>query len=534
VRYGLGFASAAAGILHLTAAPAHGAHDEILAFFIASGTAQIAFGAFVLAPAPPRSMLRAAAAGNAALVAVWAASRMTGLPFVEGAGHAEPVGVKDTVTVLFELIAVATAIALLTGGDALRARIRPGDRASLPLAAATALLVIPGLLTPAHRHEDDHAHAGAGHSHTSLAAGAEHEHVGAGSDHEHEDGDGHQSPQATHGHAAGAAADHAHGGEAGHATHRAVPTGDPSNPPRPEGIRVGVRYGPFFLPPAEMGGTAHYNRILGNVPKPCTDCYVVRMKPNLVYADGSTANLDTGAMLHHAVWTRPNVPDSTCNRDSAIGSLGMRFFASGNERTEMVLPEGFGYHVGTDPWYLVAEVMNHGDRPRTVYITLDVVYRKERLRPVTPVWMDIDNCADSEYAVPSGPSNRLWTWRSTLTGRVVATAGHVHDGGIKTVLTNQTRNHEMCSSYAGYGTRPEFRGSVESMSMCVWDRIGVVREGEILGLRAYYHTPAPRDDVMGINIAYIFETDDLDGGTPAPRVPAREQAPPQGGGHDHP
>jgi hypothetical protein len=172
-----------------------------------------------------------------------------------------------------------------------------------------------------------------------------------------------------------------------------------------------------------------------------------------------------------------------------------------------------------------------------VYLTLDVLYRplSAKLRNVRPVWMDIDNCGDSQYAVPAGKSNKLWTWRSTITGRVVSTGGHVHDGGIKTVLSNESSKQQMCSSMAGYGTKPEYRNTIESMSTCVWDRIGVVRKGEQLGIRAYYDTAQPQPDVMGINIVFIYPTNDLAGGSAPPSGnEPKEQAPPHSGGHDHP
>ncbi|MGB3100255.1 MAG: hypothetical protein WBB30_13305, partial [Solirubrobacterales bacterium] len=63
-----------------------------------------------------------------------------------------------------------------------------------------------------------------------------------------------------------------------------------------------VSYGPFNTEPS--GGHGHGgggNVALGNLEKPCDDCYLVGMRPNLVHPDGSTANFDTGAMLHHVV-----------------------------------------------------------------------------------------------------------------------------------------------------------------------------------------------------------------------------------------
>jgi hypothetical protein len=259
------------------------------------------------------------------------------------------------------------------------------------------------------------------------------------------------------------------------------------------------------------------------------------MAPNMVYADGSPANLDTGTMLHHAVWFSSGGTDSTCARRSTIGPQGERFFASGNERTVMRLPSGFGYRVGSGSWSLVTEIMNHSDQPRTVYVTLDVLYRpaSDHLRKVTPVWLDVDNCGDSKYAIPAGKSSTHWSWTSTLRGRIVSTAGHVHNSGVKIVLSNDSTKQQVCKSVAGYGTKPAYEGSIESMSDCVWDRIGIVREGEKLGIRAYYDSPKAQYDVMGIMISYLYETKDLAGGTAPPRgsEPKEQEPPPPS--HDH-
>ncbi len=529
LRYGIAVASVAAGVVHLLAASAHTEHAPILAFFVGTGALQILFGIAVISPRPPSLLLRAGALANAGMIVVWMASRISGLPFIEAADHAEPVGVKDTAAVALELLVIVGALALVAKGRWLSMHLRLTERSLAPLAVATALLIVPGLAVPTHHHTDAH-HRGEkeGHSHSEVLAAA-HVHDAGAVDHPH------GSVEAVPEHTSGAHTDTADVHSPTPARPAAAQAAAP--PPAVTGIKASVRYGPFLMPPANAGGEQHYNRILTNVAKPCSNCYIVKATPNLIYADGSNANLDTGAMLHHAVWTRPSRPDYTCSRNSAIGSQGERFFASGNERTVMQLPAGFGYFVGTDSWTLIAEIMNHSNQGRAVYITLDVLYRpaSDKLRKVTPIWMDIDNCGDSQYAIPAGKSNTLWTWTSSITGRVVSTAGHVHNSGIKTVLTNETTKQLMCTSVAGYGTKPQFKGSIESMSDCVWDRIGVVRKGEKLGIRAYYDSAEAQYDVMGINIAMVYETTDLAGGSTPPDFSApREQSPPPSGGHDHP
>jgi Stress up-regulated Nod 19 len=294
-----------------------------------------------------------------------------------------------------------------------------------------------------------------------------------------------------------------------------------------------VRYGPFVLPPAGKGGDVdHANVVVPDVAKPCEDCFIVRAEPDLVYDDGSSANLDTGLMLHHAVFFNTGRPDTTCGKDTFFGRLGERFLASGNERTVKRLPDGYGYHLGRDPVTGVFHIMNHSAETKTVWFTYKVNWLPAStpgIRAVTPVWLDENNCRTSEYAVPAGPSSRHWTWTSAITGRIVATGGHVHTGGVRIVLTNQTTGERVCTSWAGYGTKPAYVGTIESMSYCSWDSLGVVKAGDTLDLESVYDAAEPVPDAMGIMVAAVYETNDLVPGRPAPPEANGAVAPPSAG-----
>jgi len=254
-------------------------------------------------------------------------------------------------------------------------------------------------------------------------------------------------------------------------------------------------------------------------------------------ADGSEANLDTGAMLHHNVLFESWHDDLTCARDSAIGFLGRRFFASGNERTGAGFPKDYGLWIDNTPWSGIFEIMNHRDVPQTVYFQLHVRYLSgsETLKRLTPVWLDVDNCEDSQYAIKAGTTEQAWDWTSSITGRVITTVGHVHDTGVAITLSNGSTGENMCRSVAGYGADPSYMGAIESMSLCSWDRLGTVRQGEKLRITARYQATEAHDDVMGIMMAYVYETKDLSGGTQAPPEMANPpmEAPPAEDDHDH-
>jgi hypothetical protein len=60
-------------------------------------------------------------------------------------------------------------------------------------------------------------------------------------------------------------------------------------------------------------------------------------------------------------------------------------------------------------------------------------------------------------------------------------------------------------------------GSIESMSYCSWDSLGIVREGDTLDLESVYDSAEAMNDAMGIMVMHVWQTDDLTSGTtPAP------------------
>src|SRR3990172_4567723 len=84
---------------------------------------------------------------------------------------------------------------------------------------------------------------------------------------------------------------------------------------------VTVRWGPLTVPggghhDANPGSTN--NLLVPGVQKPCTDCYLTGIVPNLVLSDGTTANFDSDAMLHHMVIFNPQHQDPTCEDRKSV------------------------------------------------------------------------------------------------------------------------------------------------------------------------------------------------------------------------
>jgi stress up-regulated protein Nod 19 len=267
-----------------------------------------------------------------------------------------------------------------------------------------------------------------------------------------------------------------------------------------------VRYGPFTIPAATSttDPAMIHNKLLFGVVRPCVDCHITGFKPDLVYADGTRANMDSGPMLHHMVLTSQWRPDATC-AGSWLGLAGERFFASGNERTPISFPAGYGYRVRYyDSWNLLVDLMNHSTTSKTVYVQVTFTMRPswESVARLRPVWLDIDQCGDSEYSIPAGYSDTHRDWKVNVPGKVVAMLGHVHGHGIAVEATNESKGGQsICRSVATLD--PTDVHSVLKMSTCTGDPLAVIKSGEVVRLHSEYNSSHAADDVMGIMLGYI-------------------------------
>jgi len=274
-----------------------------------------------------------------------------------------------------------------------------------------------------------------------------------------------------------------------------------------------VRYGSYTIPAATETDMGHLDNKLNLwVSKPCSNCTITSMKPNLVYADGSEANVDTGPMLHHMVLASQFQSDPTCS-GNLLGIVGRRFFAAGNERTVIEFPSGYGYKVGLlDQWNLIYDLMNMDMEPKTVYVEMTFKYQTGTGGPtaVKPVWLDIDQCGDSEYSIPAGASDTHWDWNVNVPGRIVAIGGHVHTEGhgVRIEATNQTTGQSICNSVGAYGQSADYIDMMgepwlSSMTRCIADPVATVANGQTVRIHSIYNSPEARNDVMGIMIGYI-------------------------------
>lgn len=214
--------------------------------------------------------------------------------------------------------------------------------------------------------------------------------------------------------------------------------------------RITYRIGPLEVTPGQ-------NRIafrpVSGLEKPGEDGWLTRLKPDLVEEDGSIP-LSSKVMFHHGVWLNFSRTDATSGGQE-------RFYATGEEKTITSFPKGYGYeYKASDVWVLNHMIHNLTPEAMTLYATYTVDFipadspAAESMKPVTPIWMDVDNGSlypvfdvwrdsggkdgkftfpdDADNPYPSGEAKNRWT--VDRDGVLLATAGHVHTGGLYTDL----------------------------------------------------------------------------------------------------
>ncbi|HEY1282720.1 MAG TPA: hypothetical protein VGF22_23770 [Acidimicrobiales bacterium] len=209
--------------------------------------------------------------------------------------------------------------------------------------------------------------------------------------------------------------------------------------------RLHFEYGPITIHPGQ--NNIQFSK--GAVPKPTEDGWILRMAPNLRYADGTVPPVDV-LHLHHGVWLNASRHDST------FPAYPERFMAAGEEKTITQFPPGFGYeYKASDQWiinYMLHDLTPNGGQ---VWITYDLDFlpatapAAKDIRAARPIWMDVQNGSgypvfdvikgtgtDGTYTYPDQatdpyhgkPPANVWT--VDRDGVLIATGGHLHPGGL--------------------------------------------------------------------------------------------------------
>ena len=284
--------------------------------------------------------------------------------------------------------------------------------------------------------------------------------------------------------------------------------------------RITYRIGPFDIKPGqnEIGFQAI-------AEKPQVDGWFTRIRPDLTYLDGRVPSVDV-IHLHHGVWLNLG------RRDATAPYLPERFVAAGEEKTVVQFPKGYGYPIkASDPLLLNHMIHNLTPVPTRLYMTYQVDFvpkgspAARGLRAVRPIWMDVKNGMtypvfnvrkgsgkngrytfpkDSPRAAKAQPKRH--EWRVDRPGVLVATAGHLHPGGLYTDL--KVRRHgKTAPLFRSVAKYFEPAGAVSwdvSMTATRKDWRVKLRKGDVLSTSATYDTSRGSWwESMGIMIAYM-------------------------------
>lgn len=296
-----------------------------------------------------------------------------------------------------------------------------------------------------------------------------------------------------------------------------------------------LRYGPISLGPYDV----HREEVSYGVPAPELDGYLTAIRADVVDADGTPVPI-ARTMLHHIVLANTGSRlgerrDATCDTftlfdgERRLPRLGERFFAAGEERARLDLPDGYGYRVrAADRWAMSLMLMNHRNRVDRVYVQYTVRVETGRdLTPVDPWWLDVVNCRlDPIYDVPGGRPRGSTATRSTdfvapQAGRLVFGGAHLHGGGKGLTLRSLTCGDRVLydshplwgrASHPFYRVRPVLHepGPISMSHFSSAQGIPVAK-GERLRLTASYDGELPHVRAMGIMIVAF---------APDPGVPA--------------
>jgi hypothetical protein len=179
-------------------------------------------------------------------------------------------------------------------------------------------------------------------------------------------------------------------------------------PADPAGKLVKLRYGPFTLPPNSMVSALPEQVGGPKIHTPCKECYLGAFQGGLEYEDGSEANVDTGAYLHHFVIVNNDKPDWLCGLRTGGMFRSQYVYNSGNERPPVRLntKHKFGMRVDKgDTFSAASEIMNMSNDTKVVYAT--VIYEVIPLstpgyREATHLRIDVWQCGASDVPAKHG------------------------------------------------------------------------------------------------------------------------------------
>jgi plastocyanin len=288
--------------------------------------------------------------------------------------------------------------------------------------------------------------------------------------------------------------------------------------------RHSYRYGPLTAGPGQN------LNLVGpvTIERPVGAGFVTRVKPNVVGVDGTPPPVER-VHMHHAVFF------NLSRQDAGAPQFPERFGGFAEEKTTGTLPDPYGYLIGPADVFGINYMLHNGTpNPEEVWITYELDFvplaspKGATMRPARPVWLDVENGraypvfdvergsggADGRFEYPDDAGNpygdgpRRNEWRVDRDGTLVATAGHLHPGGLWTDLevVRGGARRRVFRSEANYfdPNGPVSWDMAMDHSPPGW-RVGI-REGDRLRMSTVYETEkASWYESMGIMLVFIAD-----------------------------
>jgi len=287
------------------------------------------------------------------------------------------------------------------------------------------------------------------------------------------------------------------------------------------------RMGPIAVAPFQV----LMKDLVFDVPKPAVNGHITDMSVDVVDTAGNAMPISR-LMLHHIVFSNYGAglgskKDSTCSGIeswdtlSTLPAAAERFYAAGEERAKMTLPDGYGYPIRSDEhWLMTYMFMNHRSKTDTAFVQYEMtVDTRAGLTAVEPYWLDVENCKlDPVYDVPGDRPDgsthvRKMVWTLPKAGRLVAGGGHVHGGGRELVLERpgcqdgtiyRSKPVWGARSHPFYNVKPVLHEPGPIHMGSFYSPSGVpLAAGEKVVLESRYDASRPHTRVMGIMVVYL-------------------------------
>ena len=267
-----------------------------------------------------------------------------------------------------------------------------------------------------------------------------------------------------------------------------------------------LRVGPLNLP-ANTGHDAmpQAPELFWTIP---LDGWLVSYAPRIV--DGQGQPLPNN-MLHHVAFWNTGRSDFLCpNKEEHI-------FGAGGEMNQWPALPGYGYEVKRGDRIRIATMFhNPADTAYpNAWLEIRIGYQPRKpgsgsaeLHSVFPVWLDVQQCADSGYDLNPGPNVRSGEFLFQQTGALLGLGGHLHDFGRRVEVLSEKRGEAI----ARLDAQLDPAGHILSMPIVNYLAQGgyKIASGERLRVTALYENTTGRtlpDGAMGIAVGYFLPDD---------------------------